>query len=220
MNQRFRNLEVSGHRYVLALLAVLLCALLGYTVVPLTVRDYQPYASLDFAADNGLMANIRPDPDPEYLDPELLVIFMGAEACGLSAADEMREVVATALTSAKEHARHEGMSAVLVGVALDDAPIQGATYLNQVGSFDEMVLGRGWRNFLTMTALKGPFGGPLLTPQILIVERHTMPLAEGRPARLALRHWVVGTANLRRWSSRGAPIPRGSGDTPHDSDVQ
>ena len=109
--------------------------------------------------------------NPDQVHTELLVIFVGSSSCTFSDPPELKELLGSATAAVSLQAVGERVDVYTVGFAVDEPASVGASYLTEVGVFDEIVTGRGWDGVFGDLVLGQRLGAVKVTPQLLIVDR-------------------------------------------------
>jgi hypothetical protein len=144
-------------------------------------------------------------PDAES---QIVLVFIGASTCAFSQPASVKRALEAAEETLARLAQHGGLRVKKIGVSVDISVAKGIEYLTRVGEFDEVLIGGGGTNigfeFFAATVL----GGPLVTPQILIVERHPRSLGQNPDGGMFhVRVRVAGGSEVERWGAAGAPVP-------------
>lgn len=102
---------------------------------------------------------------------ELVLVYLGAWSCPWSNVDGLRDAVRSIRDDWHRVAQDSGKGFATVGIAPDVSVDEGVEHLAKYGSFDEVIVGRGWLNVGMMKYVYGDIPGPAATPQVLIIER-------------------------------------------------
>lgn len=96
----------------------------------------------------------------------------------------------------------------ITGVSTDWQPRVGVSYFEELGQFDELVVGRNWFNSAITRHVWQAEGARPVIPQIILLER-TVTQGERGPQitgeRVIGRFW--GGDEIMAWAARGAPLP-------------
>jgi hypothetical protein len=138
---------------------------------------------------------------------EIVVVLIGSQSCGASKVPAFLEAMDTLRVLLQVRSGREGFRFSLTGVALDWSPAVGLGFLESLGDFDEMIVGRNWLNTGALRYVWKDIPGPASVPQILVLERDV----EVGPAGVTLRTErpmarVVGTDRIIEWVRDGAPF--------------
>ncbi len=139
---------------------------------------------------------------------ELVFIVVGSSGCRWSNTPELVSLVGEARNAVKEEADSRGVGFATMGVAQDDLVEQGIKHLARFGRFDELSVGRGWRNAGLLKYVYGEFPGPAATPQLLVLTRDLV--GQGGQWETANEKVLVrlsGVSEVRTWIQRGATVP-------------
>jgi hypothetical protein len=140
--------------------------------------------------------------------PELVLVYIGAAACGPSNAPQLPGIVAKIREAVGQQAHRSGVGFRTIGIAKDPDARTGLGHLNKYGRFDEIAAGGGWLNTGALRYIFTDLPGVGATPQIAVVLR-TVQRDGGavgvRDERILLRK--VGLSELTEWSSRGGDLP-------------
>jgi len=111
-----------------------------------------------------------PPADPE--GPTVRLVYLGSSTCGPCRAPEVKQAIAAARDAARGWAREHRHDFVFTGVATDPDIGRGWQFLSENGSFDEVIIGRGWLN-LGITTFVTPYpDDPLAAlgmPQLVVL---------------------------------------------------
>lgn len=138
---------------------------------------------------------------------ELLFIVIGSSGCRWSNEPELVQLVRRARDAVRKEAEVRGAGFATWGVAQDNVTQLGIEHLERFGPFDELSVGRGWRNSGLLKYVYGAFPGPAATPQVLVVTRDL--IGDGGQWEIAnesvlLR--LMGLAEVRSWLEGGANV--------------
>jgi len=96
----------------------------------------------------------------------------------------------------------------ITGVSTDWSARVGASYFEELGEFDELVVGRNWFNSAITRHVWQAEGARPVIPQLILLER-TVTQGERGPRiageRVIGRFW--GGDEIMAWAARGAPLP-------------
>jgi len=102
---------------------------------------------------------------------EVIAFFLASSTCGASQHPRLPSALKAIRTKLNGQSQSEGKRFVYVGVAVDDDPDAGLTFLKPFGPFDEIVSGGGRVGTGSVDLLIRGMPGPLSLPQLIIVER-------------------------------------------------
>lgn len=157
MNSGFHLYQKGDLRYLPVLAAMVIVASF------LFVRDVLPEKP---AGDDWIPAVA------EFGRPETILVFVGSSSCVNSTDPRLSEAVRRLRTRLREQAEEQGRTFSSIGVSLDWRVSVGTKYLESLGPFDEVLIGRSWLNSGALKYIWGDqLGGPAAVPQLLVVER-------------------------------------------------
>ncbi len=139
---------------------------------------------------------------------ELVLVVVGSAGCRWSNDPEFVTLVRRARNAVRGAARQRDIAFATLGVSQDERPERGIDHLSQFGWFDEIAVGRGWRNSALLKYVYEEFPGPAVTPQVLVVARGLVEHGGQwgvRDERVLLRR--SGLAAIRTWVANGATLP-------------
>ena len=123
-----------------------------------TVDDLEmPYTPLENAGMDG--------------GSELLLVYLTSPTCQVCADPRLPEAVGRIKSETLEHSKVDGLNFSAVGVAVDMVPLRGVQHLAGLGSWDEVISGRGWLNTGVMRYVWHDFPGVPSVPQLVILKR-------------------------------------------------
>jgi hypothetical protein len=143
---------------------------------------------------------------------EIVALYIGSTTCGPCLSPEVKAAVRKMKVLVADQAKAQGASFAAVGVANDWKVADGTTFLEPLGTFDQVVVGGSWTNLaIERYVWRDPQGVPAM-PQILVIERTitTGPRIEFSEPKLLRR--VTGGKEIPAWVENGAPIS--ATDTP------
>ena len=127
---------------------------------------------------------------------------------GPTHSDQFEKVVREGWRAIRRVAAQRGVGFAAMGISQDAWPEQGIEYLKKFGKFDEISVGRGWRNAGILKYIYGDFPGRAATPQVLVLDRALVH--EGgqwtlESERVLIRK--IGIAEMDRWIEGGRKLP-------------
>ncbi len=138
---------------------------------------------------------------------ELLFVVIGSSGCRWSNTPEFIELVRNARDAVRNEAKSRGIGFATLGLSQDHDAAAGIEYLETFGAFDEIAVGRGWRNTGLNKYMYNEFPGPAATPQILVITRDISGLGgqwEFVNETVLVR--LIGSAEIRSWLQGGAGV--------------
>ena len=99
------------------------------------------------------------------------------------------------------------MRSAVMGISQDERPERGIEYLKGLGQFDEIAVGRGWRNGSILKYIYTDYPGLAATPQFLVLARTVVQ--EGgqwgiENERVLTRR--IGVSAISTWIAGGAQL--------------
>lgn len=138
---------------------------------------------------------------------ELLFMVIGSSGCRWSNAPELVELVRRAREAVRDEAESRGAGFATQGIAQDNITQLGIEHLEKFGPFDELSVGRGWRNSGLLKYVYGAFPGPAATPQVLVVSRDLVGGGgQWEIANETVLLRLTGLAEIRSWLQGGANV--------------
>lgn len=138
---------------------------------------------------------------------ELLFVVIGSSGCRWSNKPELVNLIRRARAAVRSEAKSRDAGFATLGVAQDNVPRLGIEHLERFGPFDEISVGRGWRNSGLLKYVYEEFPGPAATPQVLVVARDL--IGEGGQWEIANERILVrltGVAEIAAWLQGGAHV--------------
>lgn len=140
-------------------------------------------------------------PPPVNEEKELVIAYFGGTNCAPCNAPGMKDAVRKAQTIFADRANASGKRFARLGVAVDTDLSKGVAFLDGIGGWDEIVVGRGFDNLASVDLLSGRAADQFLAiPQIVIYERTiryegahltaTPPKVLGRFPGTGIKAWV------------------------------
>lgn len=138
---------------------------------------------------------------------ELVAIVISASFCHGNAFPGLSDALHELPWLIQSHAADEGLPHRLVGVAIDPLAARGASYMNGIGQFHELVVGGGWTNAFSLKYMWQDGRLPASVPQVLVLERtmHATSDVITLVHERFLRHLDSPPA-IVEWIGQGAPV--------------
>ena len=99
----------------------------------------------------------------------------------------------------------------MIGVSVDWRAVDGITYLEKIGHFDEIMTGRKWHGTAAESLFKKNNLRNSGTPQIFVFARdytqNNEDTKESVPKEIPI-HRVAGLGQIENWLNRGLPLPQ------------
>lgn len=105
----------------------------------------------------------------ELQGTELLIVFIGASDCAAASAPWFPETFRSLGESLATQANQAGMRPVRIGVALDSDRKAGLAFLDRMGEFDEISVGRSWLNQASLRYLIRDIPADAAVPQVVVL---------------------------------------------------
>lgn len=102
---------------------------------------------------------------------ERLIVVIASSSCAAARAPGFADTVRAVIHAATNAARDSGFAIATLGVATDPTPRVGLRFLESLGPFDEIALGRSWLNSSAIRLMWRDHGGPPTVPQIVLLDR-------------------------------------------------
>ena len=110
---------------------------------------------------------------------EVIMYFIASSTCGASRHPKLREALHRFRNQLVDSVRAEGKRVVYVGVGVDENPIASIDFLRHYGPFDEIIAGGSWLGTGAVDLMVRALPGPLVLPQVLVVERDIVTAKSG-----------------------------------------
>ena len=138
--------------------------------------------------------------------PELVAIYVGATSCGPCLLPEVKRAVRAMKPLLAAQAKQRGAALSVIGAAQDWDVKQGATFLEPLGAFDQVVIGGNWTNIAVEQFILRDSLAEMVMPQVVLIERTVrlgkrVTVSEPRVLRR-----ILGSADIPAWVAAGAPI--------------
>ncbi len=136
---------------------------------------------------------------------EVVMVVIASSTCPVCRDPEFAQIVDQIRTALYRQVKAEGRTFVAMAVAPETYNGESADFLDEIGPFHEISVGRGWLNSGALRYVWNDFEGPASTPQILVVERQLHISREpGAPVVAVvsadLKRRTIGLDELRRWA--------------------
>ena len=150
----------------------------------------------------------RGDPGPgarRDAGEELVLVVIGSSTCGWSNSDEFEVLVKAGRDAIRGLAAQRGVGFAAMGISTDSWVETGLRYLGRFGQFDEIAVGRSWRNTSILKYIYGDYPGQAATPQVVLLAR-TLVREGGQwrvdDERVLARR--IGLSSIAEWVEHGA----------------
>jgi hypothetical protein len=102
---------------------------------------------------------------------EVILYFIASSTCGASRHPSLPQAMQRIHNRVADSVKAQNKRVVYVGVGVDENPTASLDFLKQYGPFDEVIAGGSWLGTGAVDLLIRGLPGPLVLPQLLIVER-------------------------------------------------
>jgi len=170
---------------------------------------FSPLLVLSFLFVSTSAAAQAPDYQPSQRltdGPELVAVYIGATSCGPCQSPEVKGAVRAMKSLLAAQAKQRGMALTVIGVAEDWDVKRGATFLEPLGAFDQVVIGGNWTNLAVEQFILRDSLAELAMPQIVVVERQVQLGERVTVSGAHVIRRVVGGKAIPAWVAAGAPI--------------
>jgi hypothetical protein len=146
---------------------------------------------------------------PSFKEPagrEIVAVFISMSTCIANYQPEFKPAVRQMMRRLGVQRDSLHLPISIMGVSTDWETRVGIAYLQDLGEFDEMSVGRNWFNGQVMHWVWTQPDGVPVVPQVILVE-HTISgtrRVEVSPDRILAR--FVGGDQIQEWVARGAPV--------------
>lgn len=213
---RDRKLHRSVARNPLTLSVLLVSTLVGYVAAPSPLEAMQATGA-DSTRAAGPMADAPANPFASVDGAHLVAFVIGASDCGWSNLPDIRE--AFGLIRERMRAAYGNAYAHIevVGVAIDEDPEAGLTYLSDIGggtvgtAFDQIAVGGSWLNEQIVRFAWREGKAAASTPQVIVVERLVDTSSYSSESTIKTGDDLVvanarGRKDILRWLEQGLPL--------------
>jgi len=146
--------------------------------------------------------------DKDRSRTELVLVYFGGSNCGPCKAPELKASIRDAKVLLAQQAEERGLEFSSIGVAVDTSIQEGVHFLEDVGPFDQIIVGKGFLNLAALTFLAIDSQSQLAIPQVVVYEQRIgidhQHIAVSEPRIL---NAIVGGA-ITLWVRSGAPLYR------------
>ena len=137
---------------------------------------------------------------------ELVAIYFGSTDCGPCQLPEVKGAIRAMKPLLAAQAKQRREAITVIGVAQDWDLTRGATFLEPLGAFDQIVIGGNWTNVAVEQFVLRDSLTEMAMPQVIVLERTVnvgkrITVSEPRVLRR-----IVGGAEIPAWVATGAPI--------------
>ena len=158
------------------------------------------------SATDRFVPKARRDTGDEYL-----LVVIGASTCNWSSSDQFVRMFREARDSVQAYAQRGDIGFATMAIVQDAVLDDGVDYVRDLGRFDEVAIGRGWRNAALMKYIYGRFPGEAATPQMLVLKREVV----GGTGNWGIDGEQVlvrktGLLQIEQWVRMGSQVPSSS----------
>ena len=152
------------------------------------------------APDRTVETSLGPTTESQGADSELLFVFIATSTCAGINDPALPPALRKVRNYLSEQAARDGQRFVTLGISLDTDTRIGQQLLARFGSFDELLLGRGWLNTGAIKYIWEDIRGLPAVPQIVVTTRSVV---RGRTVEVSGEQSVlrkVGATQIVNWS--------------------
>ena len=141
---------------------------------------------------------------------EELLLLLGSSKCGASKNPPFNLAFSKIRKELKRRAHAEGTRFSVVGVACDSDITAGRRFLEELGPFDQEIVGGSWLNPAFISFVWRDHPGCAVLPQLLVIERNITigePIKVGEDvilARICGLARIYGLSEIINWADRRA----------------
>jgi hypothetical protein len=147
------------------------------------------------SAASPTLPSVKPGPS------EIVLVLIGSESCGAHGIAGFNEAVRRARMRIAAHAEEQGVSFASTGVSFDWSIQDGLRFLDRLGPWDEVIIGRNWFGFAAAHFVWRDLPGDPVIPQVIVLERQIERQSEAiiiGNYRVLFR--IIGADNIIEWS--------------------
>jgi hypothetical protein len=174
----------------------------------------------------GAIPDAPTNPFASVNGTHLVAFVIGASDCGWSNLPEIKEAFGSIRERMRSAYRDKYAHIEVVGVAIDEDPEAGLTYLSEIGggervgaAFDQIAIGGSWLNEQVVRLAWREGKAAASTPQVIVVERLVDTSAYLSESTIKAGDDLVvanarGRNDILRWFEQGLPldvVPAGVG---------
>lgn len=140
------------------------------------------------------------------LTKELNLVYIGASWCKPCVKDSLKQALEEAKITFYERAKEMEMNYSVIGAANNKSVQKGWEFLNNSGYFDEVIIGKQWRNSGSLEFIMNPKDVKPAIPQIIVFSR---PLRFEDGIKVGNKKILVrkiGAVAIHKWVEQGMPF--------------
>lgn len=103
---------------------------------------------------------------------EVTFVYIGSSSCDFSTRPPVKRAVRSLISRSHRLTVTDDIGFTAIGVSVDYDVESGISHLNNVASFDEVLVGNSWANVGLEKYVWEEMPGPAVTPQIVIIRRN------------------------------------------------
>ncbi len=138
---------------------------------------------------------------------ELIAVYFGATTCVPCHDPDLKRNIKRTKPLLKRNAEAAGYTFSVTGAALDWSVKEGIEFLEEVGPFDEVIVGKTWSNLAAVDYMWADTASFTALPQVVLIEREVINTANRMvfsPNVIMARY--VGAKTVADWVDAGAPL--------------
>jgi hypothetical protein len=137
---------------------------------------------------------------------ELVAIYIGSTDCGPCQFPAVKSAIRAMKPLLAAQARQRGMTFSAIGAAQDWDLTRGASFLEPLGAFDQVVIGGNWTNVAVEQFILRDSLAELVMPQVVVIERMVQLSKRVTVTEPRVVKRVTGSADIPAWVAAGAPL--------------
>lgn len=137
---------------------------------------------------------------------ELVVVYIGSTSCGPCLRPEVKNAVRSMKSLLAAQARQRGAALTVIGAAQDWDLKQGASFLEPLGAFDQVVIGGNWTNLAVEQFVLRDSVSEMAMPQVVVIERTVQVGSRLVVTAPRVLRRITGGTEIPAWVTAGAPI--------------
>ena len=137
---------------------------------------------------------------------ELVAVYIGSTDCAPCLLPQVKSAVRAMKPLLAAQAKQRRMAFTAIGAADDWDLKRGATFLEPLGAFDQVVIGGNWTNLAIEQFVLRDSLAEMVIPQVVLMERMVQLGTRITVSQPRVLRRITGGADIPAWVAAGAPI--------------
>ena len=137
---------------------------------------------------------------------EIVAVYVGSSHCGPCKTPDFKKNLQKMLLRISNETRKSGDNFWTLGISVDADISAGYEFLKSTGRFDEISIGKSWKNSAILRYILPDEYSTPATPQIVILERQAARDGVGKVPNEKILLRLSGNGELKKWLAGNIPL--------------